>query len=60
MKHTASYAADLNGCTPIEQLTGDTPNISELLDFAFYDRVWHKENAGLGIPELGRFLGIAH
>jgi len=60
MSHTASNAANLGGRTPVEALTGDTPDISELLDFAFYDRVWHKENAGLAEPKLGRFLGISH
>ena len=60
MWHTATFAAGLQGRTPIEVLNGETPDISQLLDFGWYDWVWFKENAGLDIPHLGRFLGIAH
>ena len=35
------------GRTLLEILTGETPDISEYLDFGLYDRVWFKENAGL-------------
>ena len=28
-------------CTPEEQLTGNTPDISEYLDFGVYDCVWY-------------------
>ena len=37
MQHTASMSGDLSGRTAIEQLTGETPKISEYLDFTFYD-----------------------
>ena len=60
MQLTASNAAGLDGRTPLEIITGDTPDISEYLDFGFYDRVWFKENAGLEVPKLARFLGVAH
>lgn len=60
MQITATNAAGLDGRTPIEAITGETPDISEYLDFAWYDWVWFKENAGLGVPKLGRFLGIAN
>ena len=60
MQLTASNAAGLNGKTPIGALTGETPDISQYLDFGWYDWVWYKENAGLDVPRLGRFLGIAH
>ena len=46
--------------TPIEMLTGETPDISEYLDFGFYDRVVFKQNAGLGEAKLGRWLGVSH
>ena len=59
MQLTASNAADLDGRTPLGALTGETPDISQNLDFAWYDWVWYKENAGLDVPKLGRFLGIA-
>jgi hypothetical protein len=57
---TASYAGSLKGRTPMEALTGETPDISEYLDFGFYDLVWYKENAGLGEIQLGRFLDVSH
>ena len=28
-----------NGWTPIERITGDTPDVSEYIDFGFYDWV---------------------
>ena len=60
MRLTASYAGRLQGRTPLEAITGETPDISEYLDFGFYDLVWFKENAGLGETQLGRFLGVDH
>ena len=50
----------MNGRTPIDKLTGETPDISEYLDFGFYDWVIFKENAGLGEFQIGRFLGVSH
>lgn len=60
MQLTASYAADLNGRSPLGALLGETPDISQYLDFRWYDWVWYKENAGLDVPRIGRFLGIAN
>ena len=60
MQLTASTAGRLQGRTPLEALTGETPDISEYLDFGWYDRVWYKEDAGLGETKLGRFLGPSH
>ena len=59
MQLTASNAAGLEGKTPLGKLTGETPDISQFLDFGWYDWVWFKENAGLDVPRIGRFLGIA-
>ena len=42
------------GRTPIEIITGNTPEITEYLDFDIYDLVTYKSNAGLGKVELGR------
>ena len=42
MQITASFAADLQGRTTLEAMTGETPEISQYLDFGFYDRVWFK------------------
>ena len=60
MQLTASYAARLEGKTPLGVLTVETPDISQYLDFAWYDWVWYKENPGLEVPKLGRFLGVSH
>jgi hypothetical protein len=60
MRMTASYAGRLQGRTPMEDVTGETPDISEYLDFGFYDLVWFKDDAGIGEIRLGRFLGVSH
>ena len=60
MQITASFAADLQEKTMLEELTGKTPDISQYLDFGFYDLVWFKEDAGLGETKIGRFLGVSH
>ena len=43
-----------NGSSPLEIVTGETPNISEYLDFGFYDWITYRTNAGIGYPEIGR------
>ena len=49
-----------DGRTPIKIITGITPDISEYLDFGFYDWVVFRSEAGLGPIELGRWLGVSH
>ena len=60
MQRTSTEAGELNGCTPMELVTGETADKSEYLDFAFYDQVWYHENAGLGERLSGRWLGVSH
>jgi hypothetical protein len=50
------------GRTGIERLTGNSVDISEWLDFEFYDIVWYWDgpNNTDENPKLGRWLGIAH
>ena len=60
MQYTASTSGDLSGRTALEQLTGETPEISEYLDFTFYDWWWYNDNAGLGETKLVRWLGVSH
>jgi hypothetical protein len=60
MSLTSNSTFNLDGRTPMEQITGETPDISEYLDFGFYDWIWYKDNAGLGENKIGRWLGIAH
>lgn len=59
LQRTASYAGDLQGRTPIEKILGETPDISEYMDFGFYDWVVFKQDAGIGETGLARFLGVA-
>ena len=57
---TASFVEDLQIITPLGALTGETPDISQYLDFGFYDRVWFKEDSGLRETKLGKFLGVSY
>jgi hypothetical protein len=49
-----------NGRSPLEIITGETPDITEYLDFTFYDWCMHRTNAGLGESSIGRWLGVSH
>ena len=60
MQRTHVCANRLDGCVPIEEVNGETSDISEYLDFGFYDRVWYHANAGLGGRLNGQCLGVAH
>ena len=60
MQRTSTQAGGLDGCTPIESLTGETTDISEYLNFGFYDSVWYHENAYLGERLPGCWLGVSH
>lgn len=51
----ANLSRYAEGRTPLGIIRGDTPNISEYLDFEFYEWVLHRSNAGLGEDELGRW-----
>jgi hypothetical protein len=42
------------------QVTGETADISECLDFGFYDEVWYKDNAGSSPYEPSCWLGVSH
>ncbi|KAI2501062.1 Reverse transcriptase (RNA-dependent DNA polymerase) [Fragilaria crotonensis] len=42
--------------TGIELITGETPDISEWLDFEFYDRVWYYDQKKIEIDGSGRRL----
>jgi hypothetical protein len=60
MQRTSTQAGGLRGACPLQDVTGETPDISEYLDFGFYDHVSYKENAGLGETAIGRWLGVSH
>ena len=57
---TSNSARGLEGRCPLERVTGETVDISEYLDFGFYDWVWFRENAGLVETKLGKWLGVSH
>jgi hypothetical protein len=42
----------------MEEVTGETPDISEYLDFSFNNWVWYKDIAGVGDNMFGRWLGV--
>ena len=48
----------------LEKLTGETIDISEWLDFDFYDRVWYWDEKKMDMTEeqakIGRWIGISH
>ena len=57
---TYTTAGCLNdGTIPITDVSGETTDISEYLDFGFYDPVWYKDNAGLSPQQPGRWLGVS-
>jgi hypothetical protein len=55
-----------NGRTGYESVTGETPDISEWLDFDFYDWVWYHDppdtmaETSEEIRKIGRWLGVAN
>ena len=57
---TVSSSRYANGRTPLEVVTGETPDISEYTDFGFYDRIWYRSNGGISEPMIGRWLGVSH
>jgi hypothetical protein len=59
MRMTASQTGRLQGRTPKEAVTGETPDSSEHLDFGFCCWVWFKRDAGIGEIEIGNFLGVS-
>jgi hypothetical protein len=52
----------LHGRTPHEVLTGNTPDISEYLEYEWYQPIWVYDTAAF--PEqrrtIGRWIGVAH
>ena len=45
----------------MERITGDTIDISEWIDFEFYDLCWYWNNQhDTKEPNIGRWLGVSH
>ena len=57
---TANISRYSKGQTPLEIVTGEIPDITEYPDFTFYNWVAFKNNADVGPPALGRWLGVSH
>jgi hypothetical protein len=60
MQRTSTQAGGFQEACPLEEVRGETVNILEYLDFGFYDHISFKENAGLGVTSIGRWLGVSH
>jgi hypothetical protein len=60
--HIVRPLPTLQGRTPYELVTGNTPDISELLEFEWYQPVWYYEPAEFPHQNklLGRWIGVAH
>ena len=60
MQSTPTQSVGLRGVCPLQDMTGETPDISEYLDFGFYDHASYKKNSGLGMVSIRRWLGVYH
>mmetsp|Transcript_17331 Transcript_17331/g.42358 ORF Transcript_17331/g.42358 Transcript_17331/m.42358 type:complete len:358 (+) Transcript_17331:1030-2103(+) len=61
MNVTVNYSRYSDGRVPLEKITGVTPDISEYLDFTIiYGWVFYRTDGGLGMNEIGRWLGVSH
>ena len=60
MQRNSTQAGGLTGTCPFQDVTEETPDISEYLDFGFYNHVSYKENSRLGMMAIGRWLGLSH
>ena len=63
-KVLSQIARGLSERPGLEEITGNTVDISEWLDFSFYDLVWYWDQAkptnDKDSRHLGRWLGVAH
>ncbi|MGH3055661.1 MAG: hypothetical protein ACRDL7_11860, partial [Gaiellaceae bacterium] len=59
---TAHGNYSLHGRTPYEYVTGNTPDISEYVEFDWYQPIWYFESADFPNDRrlMGRWLGVSH
>ena len=59
---TAHPSFDLHGRTPYKVITGNTPDITEWLEYEWYQPIWYLDPGAFpGDPlKIGRWLGVAH
>ena len=60
MNVTVNYSKYSDGRVPLEIITGITPEITEYLDFTIWGWVHFRSDGGLGITEIGKWLGVSH
>ena len=60
MSRTVNSRFDTHSKTPYSILVGDTPDISEYVDFTLWDWVNAIEGDGLCEPTLAKFLDVSH
>ena len=57
---THSSAGKLEWAVPLTEVTGETYDIYEYLDFGFYEKICFKDNTGFSTFEPGCLLGVSH
>ena len=60
MQQTSTQAGRLWGVCPLKDMVGEIVDISEYLDFFFYEHISYKDDAGIGLTSIGRWLGVFH
>ena len=60
MQRNSGSAGSLNYHTSLEEVTGETSDILEYLDFSYYYWCWHNDNAGLGETKSVKWLGVSN
>ena len=53
MQRTPMKSVGLRETCTFQYVIDETHDISEYLDFGFYDHLYYKENAGLGVMAIG-------
>ena len=56
---SVSISQYLSGRTPLEYISGETPDISEYLYFTFYDWISYRKNANLSELSIGQWVGVS-
>ena len=59
MHQTPKQAGGLWVACPLQDMMGDTVDISDYKDIGFYDHVSYKENSGLGAKSIGEWIGVS-
>ena len=59
MQSMSIKAGRLRGTCSFKYVMGETLDISEYLDLGFSDHVYYKDNDGLGMMSIGRWLGVS-